>query len=356
MDRSLTTPETPPAARLDYPFTPPLPGRSLEVAPGVHWVRMPLPYALDHINLWALEDGDGWTLVDTGVGNPVTVRRWQRLWAREGGRRPLKRVIVTHMHPDHVGMAGFLTRQMGARLWMSRLEYLHCRSLVADNGREAPPDALAFYRRAGWGEAAIAVYQTRFGHFGKQIYPLPDSYRRLQDGERFRIGAFEWEVVMGSGHSPEHACLYCAERKLLISGDQVLPKISSNVSVHPLEPDADPMGDWLASLDALEARLPGDVLVLPAHNECFYGLHTRIAQLRQGQHRALDRLRQRLQEPRRCVDVFGALFARAIGQESVGLLGLATGESLACLNYLVQRGEAWVERDAQGVDWYRLAG
>lgn len=357
MDRSISAAEdSAPAARLQYPFTPPLPGRSLEVAPGVHWVRMPLPYALDHINLWALEDGDGWTLVDTGVGNPATVRRWQRLWAREGGRRPLNRVIVTHMHPDHVGMAGWLTRQFGVRLWMSRLEYLHCRSLVADGGREAPPDALQFYRRAGWGDAALAGYQTRFGQFGKQIYPLPDSYRRLRDGEHLRIGGLDWEVVMGSGHSPEHACLYCAERKLLISGDQVLPKISSNVSVHPLEPDADPMGDWLASLDALQARLPDDLLVLPAHNECFYGLHTRIAQLRQGQLRALDRLRQRLQEPRRCVDVFGALFARAIGQESVGLLGLATGESLACLNYLVQRGEAWVERDAQGVDWYRMAG
>ena len=345
-----------PKAGLVYPFEgPPARGRTIEVAPGVHWIRMPLPYALNHINLWALDDGAGWALVDTGVRNEETASVWREQFANAPDARPLTRVIVTHMHPDHVGMAGWLTRQFGVRLWMTSLEYLTCRVMVSDSGREAPTDAIEFYRRAGWSAAAIETYRTRFGNFGKHIHPLPDSFRRLDDGEELRIGANTWRVVIGNGHSPAHACLYCPALKVLISGDQVLPRISSNVSVYPTEPDADPMRGWLDSLAKLRREVPDDVLVLPAHNECFRGLHARIDALASGQQRSLDRLRRSLAEPRRAVDVFGALFARAIGEADTALLGMATGESLACLNYLVHRGEASAASDADGVSWYRLA-
>ncbi|MCW7536961.1 MBL fold metallo-hydrolase [Aquabacterium sp. A7-Y] len=342
-------------ARLDYPFARgPEPGHTLAVAPGVHWIRMPLPYKPDHINVWALQDGEGWAVVDTGARTDDTALLWQQLLCEAAEGVPLTRVFVTHMHPDHVGMAGWLTRQFDIRLWMTREEYLSCRVLTSDTGREAPQDAIRFYRRAGWGEAALETYRARFGNFGKLIHTLPDSFRRLRDGEEVRIGDRPWRVIMGNGHSPEHACLYCAGLKLLISGDQVLPRISSNVSVHPMEPEADPMADWLASLDKLEREVPDDVLVLPSHHDCFRGLHARIDALRSGQHRSLMRLRQALREPRRVVDVFSALFARPVGEAHVAVLGMATGESLACLNHLVQRGEAVREVDAAGVDWYRL--
>jgi glyoxylase-like metal-dependent hydrolase (beta-lactamase superfamily II) len=340
---------------LDYPFEQlPQRGHTIEVAPGVHWLRMPLPFALDHINLWALDDGEGWALVDTGVRTEDTAAAWRELFANAPDNRPLTRVFVTHMHPDHVGMAGWLTRKFGVRLWMTRLEYLTCRVMVSDTGREAPDDALRFYRRAGWNEAAIEAYHARFGNFGKHIHVLPDSFRRLHDGEELRIGAHAWRVIVGNGHSPEHACLYCPDLKLLISGDQVLPRISSNVSVYPIEPDADPMSDWLASLDKIEREVPDDVLVLPSHNECFRGLHARIRWLRRGQHRALDRLRRTLKEPKRAVDVFGALFARSITDDDVPLLGMATGESIACLHHLLARGDITCNDDASGVAWYRL--
>ncbi|MBS0445630.1 MAG: MBL fold metallo-hydrolase [Proteobacteria bacterium] len=349
-----TTPAASDLPAIAYPFaSPPGRGETLEVAPGVLWIRMPLPFKLDHINLWALADGDGWTVVDTGVRNEESIATWRALFSRSPDDRPMTRVIVTHMHPDHVGMAGWLTRKFGCRLWMTRLEYLNCRTLVADTGREAPADALAFYRRAGWSEAATESYKTRFGDFGKLIYALPDSYRRIRDGEVLRIGDHDWRVIVGSGHCPEHACLYCPDLKLLISGDQVLPRISSNVSVYPIEPDADPMAEWLDSLDKIEREVPDDVLVLPAHNDCFTGLHARIAALRRSQHVALDRLRRRLEEPRRAVDVFTSLFGRPIDEKNVALLGMATGESLACLNYLVSRGEVEVEPDADGVAWFR---
>ncbi|BCN39036.1 zinc metallohydrolase glyoxalase II family protein [Alicycliphilus denitrificans] len=328
-------------------------GGAKEIAPGVWWIRMSLPFSLDHINLWAIRDGEGWALVDTGIWSTETAAAWRQLFAT-ALPQGVTRVFVTHMHPDHIGMAGWLTRKFGCRLWISRLEYLSCRALGADTGREAPDDAIRFLQRAGWGEEAIETYRTRFGSFGKMVYALPDSYRRLRDGEEVAIGGQAWRVVVGSGHSPEHVCLYCPERKLFISGDQVLPGISSNVSVFPTEPDANPLADWLASLDKIEREVPDDVLVLPAHNQPFRGLHRRIAALRDSQHRALDRLREALQEPRRAVDVYGALFSRPVTADNMQM-SLATGESLAHLNYLVARAEVTVTPGDDGCAWYQRA-
>ncbi|MDP1964953.1 MAG: MBL fold metallo-hydrolase, partial [Reyranella sp.] len=189
------------------------------------------------------------------------------------------------------------------------------------------------------------------GGFGKAIYQLPDSYRRLNDGDEFDIGGKTWRIVTGNGHSPDHACLYCPELKLLISGDQVLPRISSNVSVFPTEPDADPLTDWMTSCAKVKAAVPDEVLVLPAHNDPFHGLHARLDHLINGHERGLGRLEKLLAAgPKRAIDVFGALFARSIGPD---LLGMATGEGLAHINCLIERGRAVAETDAEGVVWYR---
>jgi glyoxylase-like metal-dependent hydrolase (beta-lactamase superfamily II) len=266
------------------------------------------------------------------------------------GGLPITRLFVTHLHPDHIGLAGWITRKFHCRMWMTRLEYLQCRMLAADTGREAPQDAMDFYRAAGWDEEALENYKARFGRFGKGIYQLPDSYHRVRDGDEIRIGDHLWRIVVGSGHSPEHACLYCPELKLLISGDQVLPRISSNVSVFPTEPDGDPLTEWLQSLARIKTLVPDDVLVLPAHNDPFIGLHARIDHLIRGHERGLSRLETLLAEPKRSVDAFGALFARSIGPD---LLGMATGEALAHLNCLIGRGLATAEPDDAGVLWYR---
>lgn len=339
------------APRLAYPCgEPPESAALVEVAHGVKWLRMPLPFALRWINLWLLEDGAGWTAVDTGLGTPDSQAIWTQVTTEALGGRPITRVIVTHMHPDHVGCAGWLTEQFDCPLWMSRTEYYSCRMLAADTGRPAPEEGVKFYRQAGWDDAAIETYRRRFGGFGRMITPLPNAYRRIRDGDEIEIGGRLWHVIGGSGHSPEHACLHQAELNIFISGDQLLPRISSNVSVFPTEPEADPLTDWLDSCRKLRAALPADVLVLPAHNEPFTGAHARVSDLIEGHERGLDRLAQRLrQKPRRAIDVFGALFARPIGPD---LLTMATGEALAHLNCLLARGEAIREIGSDGVALY----
>jgi glyoxylase-like metal-dependent hydrolase (beta-lactamase superfamily II) len=325
-------------------------GSAVVIAPGVLWLRMPLYTALPWINVWAIAEQGGWSIVDTGLHSDRTKEAWTAAFAGALEGAPVVRVIATHMHPDHCGMAGWIAERHRTRLWMSRLEYLTCCLMAADTGRPAPNEAVQFYRSAGWDERAIEKYKAKFGFFGGMIYPMPHSYRRISDGETLRMGAHAWQVLVGNGHSPEHACLYCAELKLLISGDQVLPKISSNVSVFPTEPDANPLDDWMTSLAKIAARVPDDVLVLPAHKGPFRGLHARIGELIESHQRGLRSLEHLLEEKKRAVDVFPALFSRPILPE---LLGMATGEAIAHLNYLTTHGRAVREQDADGVWWWR---
>jgi glyoxylase-like metal-dependent hydrolase (beta-lactamase superfamily II) len=348
----LSDAETParPGRNLDYPFeTRPELGQMIEVAPGVHWIRMRLPMQLNHINLWLLEDGDSWTIVDTGIRDEATADAWKQLFAGPMGGRPIRRVIVTHLHPDHIGLAGWLVRRFGVELWMTRTDYLMCRNLVADTSEEAPEEGIRFYRAAGFADDMLEAYKTRFGGFGRGVYRLPNSYRRIQEGERIAIGERVWEIVVGRGHAPEHACLWCREDNLLISGDQILPRISSNVSVFPTEPDANPLLEWLESCAKLKALLPPDVLVLPAHNEPFRGAGLRLQELIDGHENGMEKLLALCAEPKRAIDCFPALFRSRI---TSGVMMMATGEALAHLNCLRARGEIVRSADADGVDWY----
>ncbi len=322
----------------------------MQVASGINWLRMPLPFALGHINLWLLEDGDGWAIVDTGVCTEETQAVWDRTLIEGMEGRPVTRLIVTHLHPDHAGCAGWLANKLGVELLMSREEYLLCRLLVSDTGRSAPRAGIRFYKAAGYSQESLDTYQQRFGSFGKYVSPLPESYRRLQDGDVLAIGANEWEIVVGRGHSPEHACLYCADLNLLISGDQLLPTISSNVSVHPTEPAANPLSDWLISLRHLRDRVPEDIVVLPAHGKPFRGAHARLGQLIHEHETGLTALRKMCKEPKRAVDVFPALFKAKITGSN---LMFATGESIAHLNYLLDIGQMTLDTDADGVNWYQ---
>ncbi len=317
---------------------------------GITWLRMPLPFALNHINLWLLRDDNGWVIVDTGVDTKTSRGIWEATFAGPMNGDPATHVVATHLHPDHVGCAGWLVDHFEVDLWMTRSEYLLCRILVNDTGHEAPPEGIRFYQAAGFTDEQLSLYRATFGAFGKFVRTMPLSYRRMQDGEHLHFAGYDWQIIIGAGHSPEHACLYDADRNILISGDQILPTISPNVSVWPTEPEANPLKDWFDSIDKLKAALPEDVLVLPAHGKPFRGAHVRLEQLRKDHTDRLDILLGNAAEPRRVVDTFDDLFSAAIDDTN---RIMATGESLAHLRYLVGAGEMFVETDADGVSWFR---
>ncbi len=342
-----------PARFASPPPDAPAPGTSVEIRPGLRWIRMPLPFALDHINLWAIEDGDGWAIVDTGILHPAGVSVWERILSEDLGGRDITRLIVTHMHPDHAGLAGWFTDRFGCDLWMTRTEYLTARSAAARTGAEPTRGTYDFYRRAGWQAAEIDANILRRTNMARLFAPFPDAFRRLRDGQTIMIGGRTWHVIAGGGHTPEHACLHCPDLDLLISGDKVLPGISSNISVDAAEPDANPVEEWFDTLGKLRARVPDSVLVLPSHKACFRGLHARIDELVVDQEDGLARLAQALSEPKRVVDLFGVLFNRPIDRGDSSLLSLATGETVAHLNYLLAKGQIERHGDDDGADRYR---
>jgi glyoxylase-like metal-dependent hydrolase (beta-lactamase superfamily II) len=330
----------------------PAPGTLFPVADGVFWLRMPLPFSLDHINLWVLDDGDGWAIVDTGLNATACKDIWRKLFEGAMAGRPVSRVIVTHYHPDHLGLAGWLTHKWGVPLEITRAEYLLARVLTLDVADHPPAAAVDFYARSGWPEDAIdRMRSAGWGRFGAAVSRMPGSFTRLVDGEALIIGGRRWRVVTGQGHSPEHACLVCDEAGLMLAGDQVLPRITSNVSVYPTEPRGDPLGDWLASLDKLGGLDPR-LRVLPAHNEPFEGLHVRIGQLRADHMQKLDALETLLGDaPLTACECFATLFARPVRADH---MMMATGEALAHLHWLERRGR--VVRDMSGiVDRWRRA-
>lgn len=333
----------------EYEFQPEI-GEAIEILPGLKWLRLPLPFLLGHINVWLLQDGDGWAIVDTGINTSATRDVWDNVFSVALAGAPVSKVLVTHLHPDHVGCAGWLCKRFEVELFMTRDEYLLCRVLVSDTGMPAPDEGRRFYQGAGFSEEDMFRYIEMFGRFGTIVAPLPQSYHRLHQDLPIKIGEHQWQVMTGHGHSPEHACLYCAELNVLISGDQILPTISPNVSVFPTEPTANPLQGWFESLHRLKTLLPDDVLVLPAHGKPFRGVMGRLDTLIEEHEVGLDKLREYCRQPRRAVDVFPTLFKSKITKNN---LIMAAGEAIAHLNYLLYEGEVAVSKLEDGVRWYQ---
>ncbi len=320
-------------------------GTAVTVAPGILWVRMPLPFALDHINIWLLEDDAGWTIVDTGIGSNRTREYWERIFAEALGAKPVIRVIATHFHPDHVGLASWLVERWGAEFCSSLTEWLFGRALSQEDPESMVRTALAFYRRAGLDETSLAVMAERGNAYARGVAAFPPVLRRLRAGDRLPIGGMEWQVIIGGGHTPEHVCLYSAGSGILIAGDQVLPRISPNISVWPSEPDADPLQDFLASLDQLRA-VPDDTLVLPSHDTPFLDLHDRLDELTAHHQERLRETLDACETPRSVAEVTRIMFRRPLDPHQ---LIFAVGEALAHPNHLLYRGHLSRKTDQKGV-------
>jgi glyoxylase-like metal-dependent hydrolase (beta-lactamase superfamily II) len=321
---------------LNFPVaTAPAPGETLPIAPGIRWLRMKLPFALNHINLWLIEDGPGWTAVDSGFALPETMDAWQQIFAESLDGRPITRVIVTHYHPDHMGLAAWLVERWSAPFWTTEKEWLHARMMCRDGDDDGGRLRREFAHRAGLDAESSRVFAERQGNYRRGVPSVPASYRRLSEGMRIDIGGREWQIIIGEGHAPEHACLYCAETGVLIAGDQILPKISPNISVQAHEPDGDPLARYLASLAKLRDKLPPETFVLPSHNLPFYGVHTRIDELAAHHRERCAEVIEACARPTSAAELMPVLFRRQLDRHQ---MGFALGEALAHLHYLVVQG------------------
>jgi glyoxylase-like metal-dependent hydrolase (beta-lactamase superfamily II) len=344
-------------SQLDYPFgdTVPVAGAPLPVVPGVNWLRMPLPFALDHINLWLLGDArdgaTGWSAIDCGVASEPTRAAWDQVFTAGMDHLPLLRVVATHCHPDHVGLASWLCDRWQAPLWMTTGEYGFARMMSAALPGVDGTAGLSHFKRHGLTDPALlAQIAGRKNYYPSLVPALPLAYTRIQDGDQLTIGAHRWRVITGFGHAPEHAALYCADLKVLISGDMVLPRISTNVSVFAVEPEANPLQLYLDSLGKF-TDLPHDTLVLPSHGKPFRGLHRRIAQLRDHHRERLAEVVQACAAWQSAADIVPIMFRRAL---DVHQLSFALGEALAHLHQLWYGGILRRETGPDGMVRFEL--
>ncbi|MDO5528645.1 MAG: MBL fold metallo-hydrolase [Paracoccus sp. (in: a-proteobacteria)] len=348
------TPEPDDGAGITTPWPePPAEGEATEIAEGALWLRLPLPMQLDHVNCYAFAGGDGWTLIDTGMDTRRTRAIWTRLLT-DGplAGRPVARIIATHHHPDHIGLAGWFQEQ-GAQLWTSRTAWLMARMLVLDEQERPPRESIAFMRRAGMPPEMLARRAAeRPFNFADSVHALPLGYTRLTEGQTVRFGGRDWAVRMGDGHAPEHITLWSRDDDLVIGGDQLLPGISPNLGVYPTEPEADPVADWLAACARLAPHARAGQLVLPGHKLPFRGLPARLRQLADNHVSALSRLEAALVEtPMTPADSFTLLFRRQISADN---FGLALVEAVAHFNHLAQAGRIRiVGQTPDGADLWR---
>jgi glyoxylase-like metal-dependent hydrolase (beta-lactamase superfamily II) len=326
-------------------------------------------------------------MVDTGIATNKTMKLWENIFTSTIGPsgKPITGLIITHFHPDHFGLAGWIARkwnmtiQMSATEWgigqhLSRLNDLndlnvaHKNSLSDDGEMSETGDAQGLTKDTSIeldvSNSIIADYEKKCGivsggpesqanasihdhnNYHKFNSNLPNDYHRLQEHDLIQIGNRKWKVIIGEGHSPEHVCLFSEQDSLLIAGDQILARISPNVSVWPSDPTANPLKQFLSSMTKLR-RLPASTLVLGSHDAPFFGLHSRLKQIEHHHQERLDLLLTLCKSPQTVMTILPLLFKRDLTPDQ---LPFAIGEALAHLNYLVV--DKQMTRTLNSGTWY----
>jgi len=339
-------------ASLIYPFAqPPGLGEATEVAPGVLWIRLKLPFQLNHINIYMVEDDGGWMVLDTGLDTDDCRAGWDAVLAGPLKGQRLSRMLATHFHPDHVGLAGWLHERFGLPLSMPRTEYLFSVTARMGSGDMTGEAHRAFYHRHGLSRENTDAVLGRGHHYLRLTTGVPPSYTRIKHGDAQAIGGRDFQVLTGGGHALEQAMLYRPADRLFFAADQVIARISPNVGVHPVEPDEDPLALYLQSLKDLRATVADDVLVLPGHGLPFLGLHTRIDELLlHHDQRCGAIVAACADKPLSVAELVPCLFDRALDPHQTGF---AFGEVLAHVNLMLGREELRLETEDDGVRRYR---
>tara|TARA_B100000959_G_scaffold197408_1_gene206502 strand:+ start:4098 stop:5135 length:1038 start_codon:yes stop_codon:yes gene_type:complete len=333
--------------KLHYPLSKrPPDGETLEVAPDIYWLRMPLPIALNHINLWLLEGNEGWTIIDTGMATNESKTIWENLFEHSFKAKSLEKLVVTHMHLDHSGLAGWLADKWKIDPCFTEKEFLETLKISHGMDHKQREMSLDYYKKCGYDEESRQQFIERIEYRKSLATKLSNDFQHIKDQEVLQLSDGEWRIIVASGHSPEHACLYSETKNVFICGDILLPRITPNVSVNPTNPDSNPLGDWFDSLEKVKQSIPDDVLVLPSHGYPYQGAHKRIEAILRNHREKLEKIYSYTDDPKNVFELFPVLFESKINKHNQVL---AVGETMSHLNYLVAENRLVRSIDENGL-------
>ena len=339
--------------QLNFPFqTPPEPGELIEVAEDVFWLRMPLPFSLAHINLWLLKDNDGWVIIDTGIKSDETKQLWEQIFDKHLQGLPVTRLILTHLHPDHMGLAQWITQRWQVELWMTQTEWLYAQlnGLMAHSN--LGDNLETHFRSLGLADEVAGNMKKMLAMFSGMSDPTPSQYRRISADDEIIINGKTWRVMIGRGHSPEHACYFCSELNVIIGGDQLLPRITPSISVSPEEPEGNPLGQFLETNEQFY-NLPEDCLVLPSHELPYTGVHKRLDQFKAHHEERFNVIETACLTPRSGMELTAILFSHRKLSPIDEIMAL--GETIAHVNYLLQAKRLSRSMNIEGLYQFSVA-
>ncbi len=319
----------------------------VEVSPNIFQVRVPIPFPLRNVQCYLVRETDGWTMVDTGLNYPAALEAWDGAFrALRMKPRDIRRIVLTHTHPDHFGLAGHFQRLADAPVYALNEE-------IEIIPREWPPEEIAipllsrFFRHHGAPDQVLGRVAGRSREVIEMTNPLPVLVP-LHEGEDIRIGGQPYRVIWVPGHADGHLVLYRRSDGLMFIGDHVLMKITPNIALWP-QLEFNPLQKYLASLDKISQFKTQ--IALPGHRAIVHDVPARVAEIKQHHQVRLHETLVAAGKGNNGYQVARALFPHLVTADDIRL-GMI--EALSHLEYLTQAGK--LERLEGAVMRYRQKG